>query len=117
MDPPILLLVVSRLLVVVVLVGRVVVVVVDGGIWLRGSVVWWHQMNMGEKENKANVSTHPKYSASKDLHYICNIFKGGCICGLGCRNARIEGESLVLAKTSIFSIFIGLAALEECRLA
>src|SRR3989337_2777310 len=29
----------------------------------------------GEKESKANVSTHPKYSASKDLHYICNIFK------------------------------------------
>jgi hypothetical protein len=33
-------------------------------------------MDMGEKESKANVSTHPKYSASKDLHYICNIFKG-----------------------------------------
>src|SRR3990170_6588231 len=32
--------------------------------------------SMGEKESKANVSTHPKYSASKDLHYICNIFKG-----------------------------------------
>jgi hypothetical protein len=51
------------------------------------------------------VSTHPKYSASKDLHYIWNIFKGGCICGLGCRNARKEGESLVLSKTSIFNNF------------
>src|SRR3989337_498110 len=30
----------------------------------------------GEKESKANMSTHPKYSASKDLHYRCNIFKG-----------------------------------------
>ncbi len=106
LDPPILLLVVSRLLVVV-LAGRVVVVavVVDWGGSLRGSVVWQRRMKMGEKESKANVSTHPKYSASKDLHYICNIFKGGCICGLGCRNARIEGEGLVLSKTSIFSIF------------
>src|SRR3989337_4073159 len=67
----------------------------------------------GEKENKANVSTHPKYSASKDLHYICNIFKGGCICGLGCSNARIEGKSLVLSKNSIFSLFFGLAAAAE----
>jgi hypothetical protein len=33
----------------------------------------------GKKENKANVSTHPKYSASKDLHYICIIFKGMAI--------------------------------------
>ena len=77
MEPPILLLVVGRLLAVV-LAGRVVVVavVVDGGSSLKGSVVWRHQMNMGEKESKANVSTNPKYSASKDLHYICNIFKG-----------------------------------------
>jgi hypothetical protein len=30
---------------------------------------------MGRKENKATVSTL-KYSASKDLHYICNILKG-----------------------------------------
>jgi hypothetical protein len=30
---------------------------------------------MGGKESKATVSTHPKYSASKDLHYICNIIK------------------------------------------
>jgi hypothetical protein len=36
-------------------------------------------MDMGGKESKANVSTHPKYSASKDLHYICNIFKGRAV--------------------------------------
>ena len=80
MDPPILLLVVGRLLVVV-LVGRVVVVavVVDRGSSLRGSAIWSRQMDMGEKESKANVSTHPKYSASKDLHYICNIFKGRAV--------------------------------------
>jgi hypothetical protein len=29
---------------------------------------------MGKKEKKATVST-AKYSASKDLHYICNIIK------------------------------------------
>jgi hypothetical protein len=28
---------------------------------------------MGRRESKATVSTHLKYSASKDLHYICNI--------------------------------------------
>jgi hypothetical protein len=89
-DPPILLLAVSWLLVVV-LVGRVVVVaaIVDRGDGLRGSVIWLQQWDMGEKENKATVST-AKYSASKDLHYICNLSKGGCIGGLGCRNARIE---------------------------
>ena len=32
--------------------------------------------DMGGGESKGNVSTHPKYSSSKDLHYICNIIKG-----------------------------------------
>jgi hypothetical protein len=31
---------------------------------------------MGKRESKATVSTHPKYSASKDLYYICNIING-----------------------------------------
>jgi hypothetical protein len=31
-----------------------------------------------EKERKANVST-AKYSASKDLHYLCIIFKGRAV--------------------------------------
>jgi hypothetical protein len=52
----------------------VVAVVVDRGGSLRGSVIWLQQWDMGEKENKATVST-AKYSASKDLHYICNIIK------------------------------------------
>ena len=33
------------------------------------------------------------------------------------QNAIREGESLILSKTSIFNIFSGLAAIEECRLA
>ena len=41
-DPPNLLLVVSHLEVVAIL-GVVEVVVVDWGVWLRGSVVWWHR--------------------------------------------------------------------------
>src|SRR3989337_3829838 len=73
--------------------------------------------NMEEKESKANVSTHPKYSGSKDLHYIGNIFKGGLYMWTGLQKCQNRGESLVLSKTSIFSIFIGLAALDKCRLA
>jgi hypothetical protein len=73
-DPPILLLVVSQLVVVTTL--GVVVANISVGSCIRGSVIWLHQTDMGEKESKATVSTHPKYSASKDLHYICNIIKG-----------------------------------------
>ena len=57
---------------------------------------------MGEKGRKATVSTL-KYSASKDLHYICNIIKGRLYMWTGlqkCQNKR--GEKLVLSKTSIF---------------
>jgi hypothetical protein len=74
-------------------------------------------MDMGEKESKANVSTHPKYSTSKDLHYICNIVKGRLYMWTGLQKCQDRGESLVLSKTSIFNIFNGLAALKECRLA
>src|SRR3990170_5765222 len=113
LDPPILLLVVCRLLVVVTSSGVVVVtVVVNGNSWLRGSVIWMRQVGMGEKERKANVST-AKYSASKALHYICNIFKRRLYMWTGLQKCQNRGESLVLTKTSIFS----LVALEECRLA
>jgi hypothetical protein len=46
-------------------------------------------MEMGRKRKQSKR----EYSASKDLHYICNIIKGGCIGGLGCRNTRIEGKA------------------------
>jgi hypothetical protein len=61
---------------------------------------------MGEKESKATVSS-PKYSASKDLHYICNIIKGRLYMWTGLQKCQNREESLVLSKTSIF---IGLAA-------
>jgi hypothetical protein len=70
---------------------------------------------MGEKESKATVSTHPKYSASKDLHYICNIIKEWLHMWTGLQKCQNRGEGLVLLKTSIFSTFSGLAALEESR--
>jgi hypothetical protein len=83
----------------------VVAEVVDWGGSLRGSVIWLQQWDMGGKENKATVST-AKYSASKDLHYLCNIIKKRLYMWTGLQNARIEGESLVLSKTSIFVSFI-----------
>jgi hypothetical protein len=67
---------------------------------------------MGEKESKATVSTYPKYSASKDLHYICNIIKEWLYMWTGLQKCQNREESLVLSKTSIFS---GLAAIEESR--
>jgi hypothetical protein len=72
---------------------------------------------MGEKESKATVSTHPKYSASKDLHYICNVIKEQLYMWTGLQKCQNREESLVLSKTSIFIIFNGLAALVECRVA
>jgi hypothetical protein len=75
-DPPILLLVDGKLEIISIL--GVVVANVGGGSCIRGSVIWSRQTDMGRKENKATVSTH-KYSASKDLHYICNIFKGKAV--------------------------------------
>ena len=91
-----------------------VVLVVGGGSSLRGSVIWLHQTDMGGKESIANVITHPKYSTSKDLHYICNIIKGRLYMWTGLQKCQNRRESLVLSKTSFFN---GLAALEECRLA
>jgi hypothetical protein len=73
-DPSILLLVVGQLVVESTL--GVIVAIIGGGSCIRGSVIWLHQKDMGKKESRATVSTHPKYSASKDLHYICNIIKG-----------------------------------------
>jgi hypothetical protein len=50
---------------------------------------------MGKKGSKATVSTHPKYS--QDLLQIysnyATVSKEGCICGLDCRNARIERKA------------------------
>ena len=68
-----------------------------------------------KKGSKATMSTHPKYSQARIYTTYATFSKEGCICGLGCRNTRIRGESLVLSKTSIFNIFRGLAALEEYR--
>jgi len=95
----------------------VVLVVVSRGSGLRGYIIWLHQTDTGKKESKANMSTHPKYSASKDLDYICNNIKGRLYMCTELQNCQNRGESLVLLKTSIFSIFSGLAALEECKLA
>ena len=69
---------------------------------------------MGEKESKANVSTHPKYSTSKDLH-ICNIIKGRLYMWIGLHKCQNRGESLVLLKTSIFSIFGGLCSIRRVK--
>jgi hypothetical protein len=74
-DPSNLPLVVGQLVVVATLGVEVVAEVINRGSGLRGSVIWLHQKDMGEKESKTTVSTHPKYSASKDLHYLCNIIK------------------------------------------
>ena len=54
-----------------------------------------------EKNSKATVSTHPKYS--QDLHQIYTTYASvskewGYIFGLYCRNARIEGESQCIYK-------------------
>ena len=52
------------------------VVVVVGGADVTGAPSSGGiKRDMGEKESKATMSTHPKYSASKDLQYICNIIK------------------------------------------
>ena len=57
----------------------VVAVIVEGGVWILGSTIWLRhprRMEKGKKRgSKATMSTHPNYSASKDLHYICNIYQ------------------------------------------
>ena len=68
----------------------------------------------GEQNNREYSS---KVLASKDLHYICNIIKGRLYMWIGLHKCQNRGESLVLSKNTIFSIFSALAALEECRLA
>ena len=71
----------------------VVAVVVKDGVWILGSDIWLHQPERRRKREKGKQSNREyssKVLASKDLHYICNIIKEGCICGLGCRNARTE---------------------------
>src|SRR3989337_2195398 len=88
--PPNLLLVVGQLVVVSTL--RVVVAIVGEGSCLRGSIIWLHQKDMGEKESKATMSTHPKYSASKDLHYICNIIKERLYMWTGLQKCQNRGE-------------------------
>jgi hypothetical protein len=50
--------------------------VVASGSWTPSSGVSSKWGIWGKRENKATVSTHPKYSASKDLYYICNIING-----------------------------------------
>ena len=74
-------------------------------------------MEKGKKREQSNREYSSKVLASKDLHYICNIIKGRLYMWTGLQKCQNRGESLVLSKTSIFSIFSGLAALEECRLA
>ena len=56
------------------------VVGIDGGIWLLGSDIWFHQperRRKGEKGEQSNREYSSKVLASKDLHYICNIIKEG----------------------------------------
>ena len=68
-------------------------VVVGGGAISGAPSAGSIKLIRGEKESKATVST-AKYSASKDLHYICIIIKRRLyMCGLGCRDARIEGKA------------------------
>ena len=70
-----------------------VVAVVKGGIWLLDSTIWLQQperRKKGKRGSKATVSTHPKYSQARIYTTYATLSKGGCICGLGCRNARIE---------------------------
>ena len=70
-----------------------VAAVVKGGIWLLDSTIWLQQperRKKGERGSKATVSTHPKYSQARIYTTYATLSKEGCICGLGCRNARIE---------------------------
>ena len=91
-DPPKLLLVIVTGLHVVVGTSRVVVVIIDSGAWLLDSNVWSQQSSIerGKRGSKATVSTQPKYSQARIYTTYATLSKGGCICGLGCRNARIE---------------------------
>ena len=70
-----------------------VVAVVKGVIWLLDSVIWLRhprRMEKGKRGSKATVSTHPKYSQARIYTTDATLSKEGCICGLNCRNARIE---------------------------
>ena len=93
-DPPKLLLVIVSSLHVVVRTSRVEGVVVDDGVWLLGSTIWLHHPRRSNRRvkrgSKATVSTHPKYSQARIYTTYAALSKEGYICGLGCRNARIE---------------------------
>ena len=70
-----------------------VAAVVKGGIWLLDSTIWLQQperRKKGEKGEQSNREYSSKVLASKDLPTYATLSKEGCICGLGCRNARIE---------------------------
>ena len=47
----------------------------------------------GKRGSKATVSTHSKYSQARIYTTYATLSKEGCICGLGCRNARTEGRA------------------------
>ena len=73
-----------------------VVVVVGGVIWVLGSTLWLHQTERrkkGKRGSKETVTTHPKYWQARIYTTYATLSKEGCICGLGCRNARIEGRT------------------------
>ena len=73
-----------------------VAAVVKGGIWLLDSTIWLQQPEKerrGKRGSKATVSTHPKYSQARIYTTYATLSKEGYICGLGCRNARIERRS------------------------
>ena len=56
----------------------VVAVVVKDGVWILGSDIWLHQPERRRKREKGKQSNREyssKVLASKDLHYICNIYQ------------------------------------------
>ena len=83
----------------------VVGVVVDGGVWLLGSNVRLHHPRrrgkMGERGNKATVSTHPKYSQARIYTTYATLSKKAVYVDWAVEMPE-QREGLVLSKTSIF---------------
>src|SRR3990170_7553963 len=97
-DPPNLLLVVGRLLVVV-LAGRVVVVAVGGGSWLRGSVIWLHQKDMGRKRKQSNCEYSSEVLSKQGSTLHMQHYKREVVYVDWAAEMPEQREGLVLSKT------------------